>query len=159
MADVHTPAARYRNMAAIGSKDTKPELVVRRLVHGLGYRYRLHQRNLPGKPDLVFASRHKIIEVRGCFWHVHACPKGRSTPVTNAEFWRGKRLENKGRDARNRARLRRLGWEILVIWECEIGEKARLRQRITCFLERAAVMKSHAAVKWIGRSKRKLPGL
>src|SRR5271170_2490321 len=116
-------------MRAIRSKNMRPEMAVRSLVHKLGYRFRLHRPDLPGTPDLVFPSRRKIIEVRGCFWHWHLCPKGRSTPITNAEFWRKKKLENKERDARNGAHLRRLGWRVLVIWECQTGNEEHLARR------------------------------
>lgn len=118
MTDVHSPQQRSFNMSRIRSQDTKPELIVRRIVHRLGYRYRLHQRGLPGTPDLVLASHRKVIFVHGCFWHQHRCRQGRVTPATNAEFWKTKRDANVSRDRRNRLRLRQLGWDILVVWEC-----------------------------------------
>src|SRR5688500_201263 len=117
--DVHTPEQRSRNMAAIRGKDTKPEMVVRRVAHRLGFRYRLHRRDLPGAPDLVFPRLRKIINVHGCYWHMHACPYGRVVAKTNAEFWRNKRRGNVVRDRRNERELRRLGWEVLTLWECE----------------------------------------
>lgn len=135
MTDVHTVEQRRYNMSAIKSKNTKPEMVVRRLVHSLGYRYRLHRKDLPGKPDLAFSSRCKVIEVYGCYWHMHDCPYGKVTPKTNAEFWQTKRLSNVARDKRNLAELTRQGWLILIIWECEIKDTNKLREVITQFLE------------------------
>ncbi len=124
-------------MSRIHGKDTTPELIVRRLVHSLGYRYRLHVRKLPGSPDLVFASRRKVIFVHGCFWHRHSCRKGRSMPTTREEFWRTKLEANRRRDNRSRRALRAQSWKVLVIWECQTRPKKydRLRERITKFLE------------------------
>jgi len=121
-------------MQRIRSKNTKPELRVRRLVHALGYRYRLHGGRLPGRPDLVFVGRRKVIFVHGCYWHVHSCRFGRVKPATNAEFWRDKRSGNRQRDKRNESALRALGWRLLVVWECELGHET-LPHRITSFLE------------------------
>ncbi len=118
MSDVHTPEQRSFNMSRIGSKNTKPEMIVRRIAHGLGYRYRLHRRDLPGKPDLVFPSRRKIIFVHGCFFHLHDCRYGQVVPKTNAEFWKKKRASNVERDKKNEAELKSAGWEILTVWEC-----------------------------------------
>lgn len=134
MADVLTPEQRRRNMAAIKGKNTKPEMVVRRLVHGLGYRYRLHRKDLPGKPDLVLPSRRKVIEVYGCYWHVHDCPYGRVVPKTNADFWQTKRRSNVARDKRNTEELAKQNWRVLIIWECEIKDTNKLQERITQFL-------------------------
>lgn len=135
MADVLTPEQRRRNMAAIWGKNTKPEIIVRRLVHSLGYRYRLHRKDLPGKPDLVFHSRHKIIEVFGCYWHMHDCKYGRVVPKTNTDFWQNKRLANVARDTRNSEELSKQGWRVLVIWECEIKNTEKLEERIVQFLD------------------------
>jgi DNA mismatch endonuclease (patch repair protein) len=135
MADVLTPEQRRRNMAAIKGKNTKPEMLVRQLVHSLGYRYRLHRKDLPGKPDLVFPSRRKVIEVYGCYWHMHDCPYGRVVPKTNAEFWQNKRLSNVTRDAKNSEELAKQGWRVLIIWECEVKDKEKLQERITHFLD------------------------
>lgn len=135
MADVHTREQRSRNMAAIRSKDTKPEMQVRRIAHGLGYRFRLHRRDLPGTPDLVFPRLRKIIEGRGCYWHMHDCKYGRVTPKTNAEFWQVKRCGNVERDRRNASELDALGWQMLVIWECETKDLLRLTKRILHFLK------------------------
>ncbi len=122
-------------MAAIKGKNTKPEMVVRRLVHAMGYRYRLHRKDLPGKPDLVFPSRRKVIEVYGCYWHMHDCPYGRVVPKTNAEFWQDKRLSNVARDKKNTVSLERQGWEVLVVWECEVKNTSELQERIKLFLD------------------------
>lgn len=119
MADVLTKEQRHRNMASIKGQNTKPELIVRSLVHRLGYRYRLHQKGLPGKPDMVFASRRKVIFIHGCFWHMHECRYGAVKPATNASFWETKRLSNVGRDRKNRIALEMSGWQVLVIWECQ----------------------------------------
>ena len=118
MTDVHTPEQRSFNMSRIGSKNTKPEMTVRKIVHGLGYRYRLHRKDLPGKPDLVFPSRRKIIFVHGCFFHLHDCRYGQVIPKTNAEFWKTKRELNVERDKKNELELESDDWEILIIWEC-----------------------------------------
>jgi DNA mismatch endonuclease (patch repair protein) len=134
MADVLTPEQRKKNMSAIRGKDTKPEKIVRSLVHRLGYRYRLHDGRLPGKPDLVFSSRRKAIFVHGCFWHMHACPYGQVVPKTNAEFWQVKRQGNVERDQRNIGRLEADGWQCLVIWECMVRDADDLRRAIQAFL-------------------------
>lgn len=129
--------ARSSQMALIRGKDTKPELAVRRLVHGLGYRFRLHRKDLPGKPDLVFPRLRKAIEVRGCFWHQHPAPEcGRSrVPKTNREFWIPKLERNVARDAVNEVALKDLGWELLVVWECETmpTRRGELRQKLATF--------------------------
>ena len=137
------------------AKDTKPEHLVRSLIHRLGYRYRLHVRKLPGCPDLVFPSRRKVIFVHGCFWHRHHCRKGQSTPKTRAPFWKEKLESNKDRDAKRRRKLRRLGWSVLTVWECQTAptKTDRLTQRLCRFLEGAggtggvSVLLSSAASK------------
>jgi DNA mismatch endonuclease, patch repair protein len=134
MADVHTPQQRSFNMSRIRSRHTRPEMIVRSLVHSLGYRYVLHKKSLPGKPDLVFVSRRKIINVNGCFFHMHKCKYGRVVPATNAEFWAEKRLTNVRRDRRNARLLKDDGWKTLIIWECEIKNVSLLERRITAFL-------------------------
>ncbi|HUS47978.1 MAG TPA: very short patch repair endonuclease [Phycisphaerae bacterium] len=135
--DVLTSAQRSRCMSAIRNKDTKPELIVRRLVHSLGYRYRLHRKDLPGRPDLTFPARRKVIFVHGCFWHRHRCRKGRSLPATRVGFWQAKLDSNKHRDADTRQKLRRVGWQVLVVWECQTAAEKleRLAKRISQFLE------------------------
>lgn len=122
-------------MRQVHSEDTKPEMRVRKLTHRLGYRYRLHRKDLPGKPDLVFPGRKKIIFVHGCFWHGHDCPAGRKIPQTNREYWLKKLDRNKERDRQNLTKLKVLGWDVLVIWECETKDEAKLAQRISSFLD------------------------
>jgi DNA mismatch endonuclease, patch repair protein len=118
MADVLTPEQRRFNMSRIRSRNTKPEMIVRSLVHRMGYRYRLHRKDLPGKPDLVFPGRKKIIFVHGCFFHMHDCSYGKVTPKTNAEFWQNKRMGNVERDKRNIEALEADDWQVLTVWEC-----------------------------------------
>ncbi|HZH30443.1 MAG TPA: very short patch repair endonuclease [Pyrinomonadaceae bacterium] len=118
MPDVLTPEQRRYNMSLIRNRNTRPEMIVRSMVHRMGYRYSLHRKELPGKPDLVFTRRRKIIFVHGCFFHMHDCPYGRVTPKTNAEFWQTKRLSNVERDKRNRVALEQQGWKIFEVWEC-----------------------------------------
>ena len=134
MPDVLTPAQRRLCMSRIRSRDTKPELVVRSLVHRMGYRFRLHRKDLPGKPDLVFPKLCKVPFVHGCFWHMHRCRYGRVKPKTNARFWEEKRRGNVARDRRSRRALRRLGWDLLVIWECWTRNLPMLEQRVSAFL-------------------------
>ena len=124
-----------RRMRRIRATHTKPELVVRRLVHGMGYRYRLHRRDLPGRPDLVFASRRKVIFVHGCFWHRHDCRAGHVDPRVNQSYWRPKLERNQRRDADNLSRLRAEGWHAMVIWECETADRHTLAGRISAFLD------------------------
>jgi len=132
--DILTKQQRSRCMSAIRNKDTKPEMLVRRLVHSLGYRYRLHSGKLPGRPDLVFTSRRKVIFVHGCFWHRHFCKKGKSTPSVREDFWREKLTENRIRDRKNQRALKRLGWQSLIIWECQTKKPEKLIKRIVEFL-------------------------
>lgn len=118
MADVLTPEQRRFNMSRIRNRNTKPEMFVRSMIHKMGFRYRLHRKDLAGKPDLVFPSPRKIIFVHGCFFHMHDCQYGKVTPITNADFWQNKRLGNVGRDRKNIETLTKEGWKVLVIWEC-----------------------------------------
>ena len=124
-------------MAAVKSKDTTPELQVRRLVHAMGYRYRLHVRSLPGAPDLVFARLRKVIMVHGCFWHQHRCARGDRMPRSRVQYWRQKLEGNKRRDVKYRRMLNRMGWRVLTVWECQTHPKKldQLADRITKFLE------------------------
>jgi DNA mismatch endonuclease (patch repair protein) len=124
-------------MRAVKSGDTTPELIVRRLVHALGYRFRLHRRDLPGQPDLVFPRLGKAIQVHGCFWHRHACEAGQSTPATRPDYWNAKFARNVARDRSNLRRLRRIGWSVLVVWECQTRTAKRdaLEARIARFLD------------------------
>jgi DNA mismatch endonuclease (patch repair protein) len=133
--DSLTPEQRRHTMARVRGKDTKPEMAVRRLVHALGFRYRLHRGDLPGKPDLVFVARGKVIFVHGCFWHRHRCKAGRKVPRTNQDYWLPKLERNRRRDAAHRRKLRRLGWGVLVLWECQLKDAAALEKRIREFLE------------------------
>ena len=134
MPDVHSPQQRSFNMSRIRNRDTKPEIIVRSIVHGMGYRYRLHKSDLPGKPDLVLVRHRKIIDVYGCFFHMHACRYGHVVPVTNAEFWLNKRLSNVARDRRNLRWLRKAGWKVMIVWECETKNATRLAKSIEKFL-------------------------
>nr|VFK15759.1 MAG: T/G mismatch-specific endonuclease [Candidatus Kentron sp. LPFa]VFK28811.1 MAG: T/G mismatch-specific endonuclease [Candidatus Kentron sp. LPFa] len=137
MTDVLTPDQRKRCMSAIRGKDTKPEMIVRRMVHGMGYRYRLHYKGLPGRPDLVFPGRRKVIFVHGCFWHMHDCDYGRVRPGTNSEFWEKKRRGTENRDRNNGELLRQLGWDVLIVWECQTRkEKEALFKRLLVFLDK-----------------------
>lgn len=135
MTDTLTPRERSERMSRVRSTDTKPEMRVRRLVHGLGYRYRLHVRELPGTPDLVFPSRRAVIFVHGCFWHRHEnCALAR-LPKSRLDFWRKKLESNTTRDAAQQERLRELGWRVLVVWECQLGDTAKLTDTIRHFLD------------------------
>lgn len=134
MTDTLSREERSARMALVRHKDTKPEMVVRKLVHRLGYRYRLHGATLPGKPDLVFKARRKILFVHGCFWHRHAgCALAR-LPKSRPEFWVAKLEANRLRDRRTRLALKRDGWDCAIIWECEIKDTARLERRVRAFL-------------------------
>ncbi len=124
---------RSENMRAIRAKNTKPEMAVRSLVHKLGYRFRLHRPDLPGKPDLAFPARRKVIFVHGCFWHSHACKPG-LRPRSNRGFWLPKLRRNKVRDGRNLKALGQQGWKALVIWECELKDTRALRLKVKRFL-------------------------
>jgi DNA mismatch endonuclease (patch repair protein) len=124
---------RSANMRAIRSKDMQPELKVRSLAHRLGYRFRLHRKDLPGKPDLVFASRRKVVFVHGCFWHSHGC-KAAHIPKSHQEYWGPKLERNKTRDAKNIEALQAAGWRSLAVWECETRDENALEKRLRKFL-------------------------
>ena len=128
-----TPEQRKRTMTRVHSNDTQPEMQVRRLVHGLGYRYRLHRKDLPGTPDLVFPKRRKIIFVHGCFWHGHDCKAGRKQPKANEAYWSAKLARNRERDAANQALLRAQGWDVLIVWECDLKQFDDLTAVIRAF--------------------------
>ena len=134
MVDVHTKKQRSYNMSRIRSKDTKPEMLVRSMVHKMGYRYSLHRKDLPGKPDLALVKHHKVIFVHGCFWHMHNCRYGRVKPKTNAKFWQEKRAATVARDKRNLRQLKKDGWKVLVIWECWTKTPERLLTQLNKFL-------------------------
>ena len=125
---------RSRIMSRIHGKNTAPEMVVRRLIHGMGYRYRLHDRSLPGSPDLVFRSRRKVIFVNGCFWHHHHGCRLATVPKTNVDYWMEKFRLNVERDRETLEKLELLRWKILVIWGCEIQDSRKLKRRIIFFL-------------------------
>ncbi|MGI8403779.1 MAG: very short patch repair endonuclease [Thermomicrobiales bacterium] len=134
--DREETARRSAQMSRIRSKDTKPELFVRGVVHGMGYRYRLHRRDLPGSPDLVFPTRRKVIFVHGCFWHRHpdpSCPLTR-TPKSRLEFWLPKFDANQRRDTEKQLQLRELGWEILILWECQLRDVEFVKTCVKEFL-------------------------
>ncbi len=138
MADSVSPERRSENMRRIRNKDMKPEMLVRQFVHAMGYRFRLHRRDLPGSPDLVLPRHRKIILVHGCFWHGHGdsnCADGRRLPKTNLDYWIPKLTKNKERDQANIARLHDLGWETMIVWECEIRRLEDVRARLRSFIE------------------------
>ncbi len=138
MTDKLSPERRSENMRRIQSKGMKPELAVRRLVHGLGYRFRLHRTDLPGKPDLVLPRHKKIVFVHGCFWHGHgdpACADGRRQPKSNLDYWLPKLARNKARDTAHIAALTALGWDIAIVWECETRRMDGLTGRLRAFLK------------------------
>src|SRR4051794_13632433 len=135
MMDIMTTAERSKRMSLIRSRDTRPELAVRRLLHAMGYRYRLHDRSLPGCPDIVFKGKLKVIFVHGCFWHLHRACAACRPPKSKLEYWGPKLEGNAARDKQVRQRLRKLGWKCLVIWECEVDGTDRLSRKISEFLE------------------------
>jgi DNA mismatch endonuclease, patch repair protein len=130
MTDVLTPEQRSYNMSRIRNAHTKPEMRVRRILHALGLRYRLHGKGLPGKPDLVFAKAGAVLFVHGCFWHMHRCKYGKPVPATNQSFWAEKRRSNVERDRRNRDALKAEGWRVFVIWECQTRDEDTLLARL-----------------------------
>jgi DNA mismatch endonuclease (patch repair protein) len=136
MADTLTPSQRSERMSRVRGQGTKPEMIVRRLVHGMGFRYRLHSRELPGTPDLVFPGRGKAIFVHGCFWHRHPDPscKLARMPKSRLDFWQPKLQGNRARDLRHRRELEALGWRILVVWECQMRDKEQLENKLRDFL-------------------------
>ena len=142
--DTRTAEQRRRIMQAVKSRDTGPEMVVRRLLHSLGYRYRVHRKDLPGKPDVAFLSRRKAIFVHGCFWHGHGCPKGR-LPKSRLDYWEPKLNANKERDRRKEKELRSMGWDVLTIWQCETADLEALAGRLHGFLDRRSVGRAAGA--------------
>jgi DNA mismatch endonuclease (patch repair protein) len=131
--DVVSKRARSRIMRSVHSCDTGPEMSVRRILWALGYRYRLHSADLPGRPDIVFRSRRRVIFVHGCFWHQHDCGAG-ARPSSNASYWNRKLDGNMNRDERNMSALTQTGWKVLVLWECQIQNRAKLKYRLLRFL-------------------------
>jgi DNA mismatch endonuclease (patch repair protein) len=130
MTDVLTPEQRSYNMSRIRGAHTKPEMRVRKALHAMGLRYRLHGKGLPGKPDLVFAGAGAVLFVHGCFWHMHRCKYGKPAPATNKTFWAEKRRSNVERDKRNRAALKADGWRVFVIWECQTRDDETLLEKL-----------------------------
>lgn len=132
--DPLSPEQRKFTMSRVRAKDTSAEMRVRRLIHKLGYRYRLHGSDLPGNPDIIFRARNKAIFINGCFWHGHDCRAGRNRPKSNESYWFPKLERNKARDAANHAKLKQLGWELLILWECQLKDEAVLSEKIRKFL-------------------------
>lgn len=133
--DTRTKAKRSEIMSSVKTKDTGPEIAIRKLLFARGYRYRLHPADLPGKPDIVFPGRNKIVFVHGCYWHGHRCDKGR-LPKSRLEYWRPKIALNKKRDARNIGKLRRSGWGVLVVWQCQLKTAESLANKMERFLDK-----------------------
>lgn len=136
--DVFDPAKRSAVMARVRSRDTKPELLLRRLLTDLGARYRLHRKDLPGSPDVAMPSRRLAIFVHGCFWHGHDCPRGSRVPKANRDYWLAKVARNVARDERNRADLAQAGWRVETVWECEMKDREGLKGRLARLLEEIA---------------------
>ncbi|WP_445490634.1 very short patch repair endonuclease [Rhodopseudomonas sp. RCAM05734] len=132
--DTLTVKQRSERMARIKGKDTKPELAVRKALFGRGYRFRLHRKDLPGKPDLVFAGRRKVVFVHGCFWHAHENCKVANLPKSRTEFWQAKFFRNRERDKANEAALRSAGWDVLTLWECEARDQENMLDRLASYL-------------------------
>lgn len=133
--DSLTPAERSERMSRIKDRNTKPELIVRSLIHRMGYRYRLHGKELPGRPDLVFTKRRKVIFVHGCFWHRHEGCRLARLPKSRLDFWRPKLEANAERDKEVERRLTELGWKVLTVWECEVKDEVVLTLRVRAFLD------------------------
>lgn len=124
-------------MQAVRSKNTRPELLVRRLLHANGYRYRLHSKKLPGCPDLVFPGRKKVLFIHGCWWHGHDCQRGSRVPKTNVVYWTKKVVRNRNRDADSRKQLEAEGWKVLAIWECQLNDESSVLMQLVQFLDKA----------------------
>ncbi len=138
MTDVYSPEKRSAVMRRVKGRDTTPELKVRRLLTALGARYRLHRKDLPGKPDIVMAGRRLVIFVHGCFWHGHDCARGARVPKANRDYWLGKVGRNRERDGTSRAALEAAGWRVETIWECEMKDEVALMGRLEALLQAAA---------------------
>ena len=139
MTDTVDRKKRSEIMSRVGSRDTKPELIVRRIAHRLGFRFRLHRKDLPGCPDIVFPKYQSVIFVHGCFWHRHPSCKYASSPKTHVEYWENKFQSNVARDMRNEVLLHNLGWRTMVIWECEIKDRRGVARRISSYLRQTSV--------------------
>lgn len=146
-----TPDRRSALMRKVRGKDTKPEIAVRKMLFAAGYRFRLHRRDLPGSPDIVLPGRRKIVFVHGCFWHAHRCRYGR-TPKTRKDFWEAKRAANVRRDGNVKRALRRLGWKVVVIWECQLrGDNRLVMRQLATFLGRSMNATSFDKTRDLGR--------
>ncbi len=135
MSDQFTKAERSQIMRAVKSKNTVPEILVRKIVHRLGYRFRLHRCDLPGTPDIVLPGLRKIINIHGCFWHLHTCRHGQTAPRNNAKYWQQKRLRNAARDRATLRQLRHQRWRVLTLWQCQLKNPSSVARRIKNFLE------------------------
>ncbi|MCK9821578.1 MULTISPECIES: very short patch repair endonuclease [Acetobacteraceae] len=142
MADTLSPAARSARMACIQGRDTKPEMLVRRMLYAMGYRYRLHAKDLPGKPDIVFRKRRKAIFIHGCFWHRHPDPTCRYArlPKSRLDFWLPKLERNRQRDLEHMEKLSAEGWQTLIIWECQLSDETHIKNLLHRFLEKDDVV-------------------
>ena len=139
MADIFSSAKRSEVMRQIKAKDTVPELRVRRSLHSKGYRFILHDKRLPGTPDIVLPKYRAVIQVRGCFWHGHICKDGH-IPKTRREYWQNKLLSNSERDRRNDKKLRKMGWKVIVVWECRTQSKAKLGKSLKYITQRLGIL-------------------
>lgn len=140
MTDIYSHPKRSEIMSHISGKNTKPEIIIRKIAHSLGFRFRLHRKDLPGKPDLVFPKHHKVIFVHGCFWHGHSTCVRSKLPQSNSNFWKDKINANKKRDRSNLIKLKKLGWDYLIIWQCQINKlnTPALNQKIFDFLTKSS---------------------
>lgn len=138
MSDTVSKEQRSRNMSRIRGRDTRPEMIIRSTLHQLGFRFRLHVKSLPGKPDIAFPKHHKVIFVHGCFWHRHQGCKRCTTPTTNTDYWIPKLAGNAERDKLHKRALAKLGWKVLVVWECEIRDLSKLERKVLRFLKTSA---------------------
>jgi len=130
MADIVTKSERSKIMSRIRSKNTKPEMKIRKALHKLGFRYRIHNHNLPGKPDIVLKKYRTIIQVKGCFWHGHSCRDGH-IPKSRQEYWKPKLKKNKDRDLKNEKKLKELGWNLIVLWECNCRTDDMIKKEVS----------------------------
>lgn len=153
MPDIMTGAQRSERMSRIRSKDTGPELLVRKAIWRSGFRFRLHRNDLPGRPDIVLSGLGTVILVHGCYWHGHVCQKGR-VPGTNSPFWKSKFESNKARDRRNKSALRRLGWEVVTVWECSLSTKRRRERTLSALVSRLTELRCAESSK---RTVRAMP--
>jgi DNA mismatch endonuclease (patch repair protein) len=136
MSDIYSKNKRSEIMSKISGKNTKPEILIRKIAHSLGYRFRLHKKDLPGKPDIVFSKYNKVIFVNGCFWHGHNNCLRSKLPTSNKKFWKDKIGGNKRKDKSDHIKLKKMGWDYLVIWQCQIKKSdcTKLEQKIESFL-------------------------